>query len=133
MSGQPRTIRLVLDTSAVLGWLRGSIAVGELIAEIDSEDGAVILPLPCLVQAAHQTGLLETDLLNVLIANPAVFVLSDEPDEWLALATMRDLVDGADRASAALLALMSNVDVMTREPGWYRAVDNGDIGHEFDD
>jgi len=32
-----RPLRLVLDTSAIAAWTRGSISVGELLAEIDLE------------------------------------------------------------------------------------------------
>ncbi len=52
---EPRTIRLVLDTSAVVGFVRSAVAVGEMIAMIDAEGGAVLVPLPCLVQAAADT------------------------------------------------------------------------------
>ncbi|BCJ47880.1 hypothetical protein GCM10010168_22390 [Actinoplanes ianthinogenes] len=132
MTDEPRTIRLVLDSSAVAGWIRGAIAVGELIAEIDDEFGAVVLPLPCLVQAAHTNGLLDADLIEVLINHPAVFLLADDPQDWLALATMRSLVDSPDRASAAFLALTCGVDVLTRDAGWYRQVGDGTMGHQFD-
>ena len=133
MTDQPRTVRLVLDTSAVLGWCRGSIAVGELIAEIDDEGGAVILPLPCLVEAAHLTGMLEQDRLNVLTTHRAVFLLSDDPDDWVALATLRGLVGAADRASAAMLALDTGVDVMTRDGSWYASVAGGTAVLTFDE
>ena len=49
-----RPARLVLDTSAIAAWTRGSVSVGELLAEIDLEQGAVIVPMPCLVEAASQ-------------------------------------------------------------------------------
>ncbi|MEU4564422.1 hypothetical protein AB0F72_39090 [Actinoplanes sp. NPDC023936] len=133
MTGEPRTIRLVLDTSAALAWTRGSLAVGELIAEIDDENGAVILPLPCLIEAAHLTGLLELPRLDVLVAHRAVFLLSDDPADWQALAALRGLVGTADRASAAMLALDAEVDVLTRDPSWYAAVAGGKATLEFDD
>ncbi|BCY09229.1 hypothetical protein [Actinoplanes sp. L3-i22] len=133
MTDGPRTERLVLDASAVAAWIRGSVAVGELIAEIDEEHGAVLLPLPCLVRAAHENGLLETGLLQILVEHPAVFVISDDPADWLALAAMNAIVDGADRASAALLALTAGVDILTRDASWYQGVSDGQIGLEFED
>jgi hypothetical protein len=133
VSDRPRTIRLVLDSSAVAGWLSGSIAVGELIAEIDDEHGAVILPLPCLVEAAYSTGMLQPELLNALINHEAVFLLADNPEHWVELAALRSLVDGQDRASAAMQALECDVDVMTRNEGWYSGVAGGSIAHVFED
>ena len=133
MTGDPRTERLVLDTSAVTAWIRGSIAIGELIAEVDDEYGAVLLPLSCLVQAAHQNGLLETDLLQVLINHPAVFVISDDPDDWIVLAALNAIVDGHDKASAALLALTASVDILTRDASWYEQVSDGRRGLQFED
>ncbi len=47
MSGQNRPVQLVLDTSAIVAFAAGSIAVGELIAEIDDEEGATGLPVLC--------------------------------------------------------------------------------------
>lgn len=133
MTDEPRTERLVLDTSAVTGWIRGSVAIGELIAEVDEEHGAVLLPLSCLVQAAHLNALIETDLLQILINHPAVFVISDDPDDWMALAALNAIVDGHDRAAAALLAVAANVDILTRDASWYRGVSDGQRGLEFED
>jgi hypothetical protein len=92
-----------------------------------------MLPLPCLIEAAHVTGMLEPELLNMLIDHRAVLLVSDDPDDWVALAALRALVDGPDRASAALLALDAAVDVMTRDATWYQGVGDGQIGHEFED
>ncbi|MFC7533057.1 hypothetical protein [Actinoplanes sp. GCM10030250] len=131
MTDEHRAVRLVLDTSAVAGWVRGSVAVGELIAEIDDEHGAVLLPLPCLIEAAHNTGMLEQAHLEILIGHQAVVVVSDDPADWLALTTLRGLVGSADRASAALLALDAGVDVLTRDASWYQAVAGGRIGLRF--
>lgn len=133
MSDRPRTIRLVLDSSAAVGFLSGSIAVGELIAEIDDEHGAVILPLPCLVEAAHVTNMLQPELLNALITHAAVFLLADNPEHWMELVSLRSLVDGQDRASAAMQALECEVDVMTRDGSWYAGIAGGSIAHVFDD
>ena len=133
MTDGPRTERLVLDTSAVAGWIRGSVAIGELIAEVDDERGAALLPLSCLVRAAHQNGMLDTGLLQLLINHPAVFVISDDPDDWMALAALNAIVDGHDRAAAALLALTADVDILTRDASWYRTVGDGRRGLEFED
>ncbi|MEV6301976.1 hypothetical protein AB0M02_21360 [Actinoplanes sp. NPDC051861] len=133
MTDEHRAVRLVLDASAVAGWVRGSIAVGELIAEIDDEHGAVLLPLSCLIEAAHSTGMLAQAHLEILIGHQAVLLVPDDAADWLALTTLRGIVGTPDRASAALLALDAGVDVLTRDATWYDGVAGGRIGLTFRD
>ena len=52
MTDEHRPVRLVLDTTAIVGFVRGAVSVGELLAEIDAEHGTAVVPLPCLVEAA---------------------------------------------------------------------------------
>lgn len=126
-----RPVRLVLDTSAVAAWVRESLAVGELLAEVDDEHGAVIVPLACLIEVAHVTP--HPERLDLLIAHPAVFLLSDDPADWRPLAATRTIVGRADLASAAWFSLDLGVDVMTREARWYAGVAGGRRVLEFDD
>ena len=128
----PRTIRLVLDTTAITAWCRGSIAVGELIAEINDEYGAVVIPLPCLVEAAHKTAMLEQQRLDLLVGHEATVLLVDDAEEWKALAATRTVVGHADLASAALFAMLCDVSVMTRDARWYSEL-GGTLALEFDD
>ena len=44
-------IAVVLDTSALLGYVDGHIAVGELIAEVADEERLVAVPAVCFAQA----------------------------------------------------------------------------------
>jgi hypothetical protein len=46
-------VRLILDTSAIAAFARGSIHVGEVLAEIADEHAVALLPLACLVEAVH--------------------------------------------------------------------------------
>jgi hypothetical protein len=112
---ESRPIRLVFDTSAIIAFTRGSIHVGELLAEIDDEHAAVALPLPaCMVDAvpAWQTS---TDS-ELLVAHRATAVKTDEPGLWQALAATCEIVGRADAAAAALAAIDLNVEVLTRTP-----------------
>jgi hypothetical protein len=118
--------RIVLDTSAVVEYSRASIAVGEILSEIaDEEDAIALVPLPCLVEAAH----IVTDLtrLELLAGHSAVAVYPGEADQWRALAAMYDIVGRQDAAMAALLALDAEVPVLTRQPGMYAGVDDGGL------
>jgi len=129
---EPRSIAIVLDTTAVTAWARGSVAVGELLAELDDEHAAAVLPLSCLVEAAHKTGMLEQARLDLLVTHPAVFLLEDAADDWKALAATRLLVDRLDLASAAWFGLKCEVDVMTSDPRWYSSVNGGRDVLEFE-
>jgi hypothetical protein len=123
---ESRPIRLVFDTSAIIAFTRGSIHVGELLAEIDDEHAAVALPLPaCMVDAvpAWQTS---TDS-ELLVAHRATAVKTDEPGLWQALAATCEIVGRADAAAAALAAIDLNVDVLTRTPLIYTGLDAGGL------
>jgi hypothetical protein len=131
VSDEPRTIRLVLDSTAIAAYTRGSIAVGELLSEVDDEHGAVVIPLPCLVEAGHKTAMLERALLEALLSHPVTFLVVDNPDHWVELAELRSIVGQLDLASAALLALDEGAYVLTRDARWYAGVAGGGIALEF--
>jgi hypothetical protein len=133
VSDAPRTVRLVLDATAIAAFTRGSDAVGEILGEINAEHGAVIVPLSCLVEAGHATAMLERDYLQMLIAHEATFLVSDDPKDWVELTELRVFTERADRASAALIALEYEVDVMTRDPRWYSSVADGQRVLRFED
>ncbi|BAL87258.1 hypothetical protein AMIS_20380 [Actinoplanes missouriensis 431] len=122
---QPRDVCLVFDTTAVTSWVRGSLAVGETLAEIDDEGGAVLIPLWCLVQAGDQTGMVDRERLDLLLKHPATFLIVDDGEDWDSLVALQQMTGAHDRASAALMALHMDVDVMTSKPHWYASVKNG--------
>ncbi|GIM88835.1 hypothetical protein Ato02nite_006280 [Paractinoplanes toevensis] len=70
--------------------------------------------------------------LELLIGHESVYLLEDKAEDWRALAATRGLVDRPDSASAALLAIECEVNVMTRDPRWYSAVPER-IVHHFDE
>ena len=119
-----RPVQLVLDTSAILDYCRGSLPVGELLVEIDAEGGAVALPLLCLVEAAT-TNPDDEHGLDMLLQHPATEVVGIEADLWKVLAAISNTVGRVDAASAALMALDYDVDVATRSPGLYAGLGGG--------
>lgn len=126
-------MRLVLDTTAVTSWVRGSFAVGETLAEIDDEEGAAVIPLWCWVEAVHDTAAIGRERLDLLLAHPATFLVADDAADWEMLAGLRLLTGRIDCASAAWLALDLDVDVMTRHPGWYQKINGGRMVLEIED
>jgi hypothetical protein len=125
-----RTVRLVLDTSAIEAWSSGSVAVGELLAETDNEHGAVIVPSACLIEAAARKGSV-SNLIDVLVRHPATFLLSDDPDDWRMLSNTRRIIGTLDSASAAWFAIECDVDVLTRQGHTYAELGNGDLTLEI--
>ena len=119
-----RRVELVLDTSAIRDYCRGSLPVGELLVEIDAAGGSVVLPYLCLVEAATA----EPDgehWLDMLVQHPATEVVGDDPQLWKVLAAIRTTIEPVDAASAALMALDHDVDVATRTPQVYANLRGG--------
>ncbi|MEV6349630.1 hypothetical protein [Actinoplanes sp. NPDC051851] len=131
--GRATEAKLVLDTTAVVAWVRGSIAVGETLAEIDDEGGYVAIPLWCLIEAGHSTAMLDRERLDLLLAHPATALITDDAADWETLVALRTLIGRADCAAAAMIALDLGVDVMTRDASWYRSVAGGAIVLEIED
>ena len=116
--------RLVLDASAIAAWTRGSVAVGELLAEIDAEHGAVAIPLNCMVEAASAT-IADRDLLEILVGHPATMLLGDDPGDWPVLAGLRTVLGELTLASAALIALDAGINVLTSHQSLYEKLGGG--------
>jgi hypothetical protein len=112
-----RPIRVLLDASAIVAFTRGSIDVGEVIAEVADERAAVGLPLLCLAEASRAVA--DAHLLTLLAGHPASVVCGEEPANWQALAATYAIVGRLDAASAALAAIDQDVSVLTAEPGLY--------------
>jgi hypothetical protein len=118
-----RPIRLLLDASAIVAFTRGSIHVGEVIAEIDDEQAAVGLPAYCLVEASW--AVTDTDRLDLLVGHRASVLYADDPASWRALAATCGIVGRPDAASAALASIDLDVDVLTAQPGLYAGLAGG--------
>lgn len=69
-------VAVVLDTSALLAYTQGHVAVGELIAEVSDERRLVGVPATCLA-AAHAvlTDEFAEALLMLLVTTPTIVVL----------------------------------------------------------
>jgi hypothetical protein len=115
-------VLLVLDTSAILAYTRGSVHVGEPLSEVRDEGGVVALPVLCLAAARWMVE--DGDRLNLLVGHPGTEVMA-VPEDWLAMARMGDTVADQDAASAAYSAIDLDCDVLTARPGLYRGLPGG--------
>ena len=87
-----RQVRIVLDTSAIVAYTRGSIDVGEVIAEVDDERAAAALPVLCLVEATQH--IVDAGHLDLLVNHSATVVIAAEARDWRALAEGHERVGG---------------------------------------
>jgi hypothetical protein len=121
MKGRP--VRVLFDASAIIAFTRGSIDVGETLAEVNDEDAAAGLPILCLVEASRAVS--DTDRLDLLVAHPATAVLVPRPDDWQALAVTYETVGRLDAASAVLAAIDLDCLILTGQSGLYGGLAGG--------
>jgi hypothetical protein len=114
------TVRLVLDTSAVLAYAAGSIDVGETIAEVVDEGGRFAASAVCLAEAVHLVP--ETNALGVpLLTRHAGFVsLPLAADDWDRVGYWAKELGRVDRA-ATVVEVLDRPDgyLVTAEPDRY--------------
>ena len=120
-----RRIGLVLDSTAILAYTRGSFHVGEVLIQVEEDDAVAALPVACLVEAAGVVT--DTDRLDLLVGHPTTELVADDPEDWRFLRTAYDMVGRYESASAAVLALGAGVGVLTRRPGLYAGLDQGGL------
>jgi hypothetical protein len=118
------TISLVLDTSAMVAYARGSIAVGELLILVDEEANLVALPGVALAQAFADTVDAEHDMLRILAQTaPAVVLpLSDGVIEDVGrlatktdVATAHAVTSATDAQAILVIAKPKTVDGLVPE------------------
>jgi hypothetical protein len=125
MTGLARPIKLVLDTSAILAFTRGSIHVGEPISEVANEGGLSALPTLCLAAAKWMVD--DRDRMQVLADHPDTVVVPASPD-FFALGIVETWVGNLDASAAVLTAIDQEAFIMTARPGLYRGlIDDGPI------
>jgi hypothetical protein len=118
-----RPIRIVFDTSAILGFCRSSVDVGEVLTEVNDETAAAGLPILCLAEAGQRGA--GADLLELLVNHDATVVLGLDPAHWQLLAEGSSLVGRIDAASAVLAADVCRALIMTSQPSLYAGLAGG--------
>jgi hypothetical protein len=112
-------VHLVLDTSAVLAYARGSEHVGETLTQVVENGVSFSVPLCVLATAAARVGPTPVDLLTT---HPAFGPSDSAWTRWPALGAALGLVGRLDAAEALLVALDVHCDVLTAEPDVYAAL-----------
>lgn len=113
------SVRLILDTSAVLAYAATSIHVGETIAEVVDDGGAFGVTAVCLAEAARQAGEERAGGVPLLVNHPRCVVLPVLADDWAALAVWATALGRVDLATAMVEAVDRGAYVLTGEPERY--------------
>lgn len=118
-----RRISLILDTSAILAFCRGSLHVGEVLGQVGDDDTVAALPAACLVEAFQSV--IDRDHLDLLASHAAAVVVADGPEKWLPWAAMYSLTGSFDAAAAALAFVDYDCPVLSARPELYEQVGGG--------
>jgi hypothetical protein len=112
-------VRVILDTTAIVGYTTGSIHVGEVIAEIADEQAGFAVPLPCLIEAARRAVADHLSRVYLLEAHPHGVILADQAARWRTTAGLAWVLDRYDLAAALLAAHDHGAYILTDEPEAY--------------
>jgi rRNA-processing protein FCF1 len=121
------TVTLVLDTTAVLAYAKGSVAVGELLSIITDDGDTVLIPATCLAEASRQLTAADDALLSILstIACVELSPLRTEHAAEVGVAARGSA--GIDASHTAAEAVARRAQVATQDvavmsrllpPGW---------------
>jgi hypothetical protein len=113
------TTKLVLDTSAVASYAKGSIHVGELLAELSDEQPDVRFGVPvlCLAEAGVVVG--ELSSLSLLASHDRAALKGVAAGDWLDLANLSILLGRVDCAATFLAATQNRAYLVTATPDRY--------------
>jgi hypothetical protein len=128
---EDRPVRLVLDASAILLFVRQRFDIGETLAEVSDNDAVAALPLACLVEAAQHA--VDADRLNLIAEHPATVIVGADPADWQTLGELYKLTGGYPEASAALTAMDYGCWVLTARTSPYRHVAGGELAIAIED
>lgn len=108
---------VVLETSALLAYARGSTSVGEHLARASEDAEDVVVPALCLAEAYRRIDSDGWHLLDVLAGHPNVVVTPVEGDMCGVLGGWSRAMETMDVAQAAIEAASRPIaPVMTDKP-----------------
>ncbi|MEU5940951.1 hypothetical protein ABZ807_17560 [Micromonospora sp. NPDC047548] len=117
---EERPVTLVLDRSAVLAYLAGSIHATEPVGEVIEDRQRFGITAVTVAEAlALVTNPKDREDLHVLLRMDACAVLSTWGEDWLELSYWRGVTSRADLATTAMAALEHRASILTREGALY--------------
>jgi hypothetical protein len=123
----------VLDSGALMAYVHGVEAVGQVLVDVADADGTVAVPLICVVEAYSLLHHEEYELLRMLRRNPAVRTVLpafdvDHADDCPGIGNMARHAGRLGAGHAAYVALSNAAGVVTSRPDQIRAV----LGEKWD-
>ncbi|MFD0786169.1 hypothetical protein ACFQZ8_19905, partial [Micromonospora azadirachtae] len=117
----------VLDTGALLAYVQGVPAAGEVLVEVSVADGTVAVPSTCLLEAYCLLDPSEHELLRMLRRNPAVRTIApaldlNHDDEAPTIGSMGRHTGRLGAAHTAWVAMINQAGVITAQPDQIRVV-----------
>jgi hypothetical protein len=122
----------VLDSGAVMAYVHGADAVGQVLVDVADVGGTVALPLVCVIEAYSLLHYDEHDLVRMLRRNPAVRTVApavevDRVDDCPVIGSMARTAGRLGAGHAAYTALVNASGVVTSRADQIRAV----LGEEW--
>ncbi len=114
------TVRLVLDTSAVLAYAAGSVDLGETITEVVDEGGRFGASVICLAEAVWLVDDEQALGVPLLTRHPRFAALPVLAEDWDRIGYWAKELDAVDRA-VTVVEVLDRLDgyLVTREPDVY--------------
>ncbi|MEJ3748758.1 hypothetical protein WEI85_36460 [Actinomycetes bacterium KLBMP 9797] len=109
------SVTVVLDTSALLAYSKGSIAVGELVSIVADDDDTVLVPAACLAEAYRQLPVGQDALLGILTDVTSVEIAPLASEDAPAVGASARTVSGIDLGHAAAEAVRHDAQLATQE------------------
>ncbi|MCI0686109.1 MAG: hypothetical protein L0Y54_02565 [Sporichthyaceae bacterium] len=94
----------MLDTSAVLGYASGSLAVGHAIARSTENGVDVVVPVLCLAESYRRADTAAIPMLEILTEHPSVVLAPVGADDGPILGAWARALDDLDLAHAVVEA-----------------------------
>ncbi len=108
------SVTVVLDTTAVLAYAKGSIAVGELLSIVADDGHTALIPAACLAEA-HRRQADNSALLRVLAAAPCVELAPLMPEQAAEVGAGAGGSAGLDQGHAAVEAVARGAQLATQD------------------
>lgn len=109
------SVTVVLDTSALLAYTKGSIAVGELVSIVSDDDDRVLVPATCLAEAYRQLPQGHDALLSVLVGITNVEVAPLPAEDATDVGATARPASGIDLGHAAVEAVRHEAQLATQD------------------
>jgi hypothetical protein len=108
------TVTVVFDTSAILAYVKGSIAVGELLSIVADDGDTVLVPATCLAEASRQVRDEDEAMVTILTGAPCVALAPLTADQAIEVGAVVRGSNSVDLGHAAVEAIGHGAQLATQ-------------------